>query len=398
MGEAKKRKVHTAEFKAKVGLEAVRGVKTITEIAQAYGVHPQLVGQWKKEILESAGALFETKRGPKPAEDKSGEERLYGEIGRLKMENDWLKKKFGSVSLDARVGWVDGADKLSLSRECELAEVPRATVYRRLTAKVPEEACAEDLLLCRLIDEEYTSRPFYGSRRMVVFLRGAGHVVNRKRVQRLMRGMGLAGMAPGPNTSKPQPQHKVYPYLLRGVAVTRPNQVWSTDITYIRLARGFAYLVAVIDWYSRKVLSWRLSNSMDASFCVDCLEDALREHGRPEVFNSDQGSQFTSAAFTGVLKREGVAISMDGRGRALDNIFVERLWRNVKHEDVYLKGYANMAELTVGLAQYFAFYNAERPHQSLGYKTPASVYRSGIGGGALIADKYGGAQRELEAA
>ncbi|MGI9814794.1 IS3-like element ISPpu29 family transposase [Pseudomonas aeruginosa] len=396
MGEAKKRKVHTAEFKAKVGLEAVRGVKTITEIAQAYGVHPQLVGQWKKEILESAGALFETKRGPKPAEDKSGEERLYGEIGRLKMENDWLKKK-GSV-LDARVGWVDGADKLSLSRQCELAEVPRATVYRRLTAKVPEEACAEDLLLCRLIDEEYTSRPFYGSRRMVVFLRGAGHVVNRKRVQRLMRGMGLAGMAPGPNTSKPQPQHKVYPYLLRGVAVTRPNQVWSTDITYIRLARGFAYLVAVIDWYSRKVLSWRLSNSMDASFCVDCLEDALREHGRPEVFNSDQGSQFTSAAFTGVLKREGVAISMDGRGRALDNIFVERLWRNVKHEDVYLKGYANMAELTVGLAQYFAFYNAERPHQSLGYKTPASVYRSGIGGGALIADKYGGAQRELEAA
>ncbi|WMU33774.1 IS3-like element ISPpu29 family transposase [Pseudomonas aeruginosa] len=398
MGEAKKRKVHTAEFKAKVGLEAVRGVKTITEIAQAYGVHPQLVGQWKKEILESAGALFETKRGPKPAEDKSGEERLYGEIGRLKMENDWLKKKFGSVSLDARVGWVDGADKLSLSRQCELAEVPRATVYRRLTAKVPEEACAEDLLLCRLIDEEYTSRPFYGSRRMVVFLRGAGHVVNRKRVQRLMRGMGLAGMAPGPNTSKPQPQHKVYPYLLRGVAVTRPNQVWSTDITYIRLARGFAYLVAVIDWYSRKVLSWRLSNSMDASFCVDCLEDALREHGRPEVFNSDQGSQFTSAAFTGVLKREGVAISMDGRGRALDNIFVERLWRNVKHEDVDLKGYANMAELTVGLAQYFAFYNAERPHQSLGYKTPASVYRSGIGGGALIADKYGGAQRELEAA
>ncbi|MEL3893085.1 IS3-like element ISPpu29 family transposase [Pseudomonas aeruginosa] len=397
MGEAKKRKVHTAEFKAKVGLEAVRGVKTITEIAQAYGVHPQLVGQWKKEILESAGALFETKRGPKPAEDKSGEERLYGEIGRLKMENDWLKK-VGSVSLDARVGWVDGADKLSLSRQCELAEVPRATVYRRLTAKVPEEACAEDLLLCRLIDEEYTSRPFYGSRRMVVFLRGAGHVVNRKRVQRLMRGMGLAGMAPGPNTSKPQPQHKVYPYLLRGVAVTRPNQVWSTDITYIRLARGFAYLVAVIDWYSRKVLSWRLSNSMDASFCVDCLEDALREHGRPEVFNSDQGSQFTSAAFTGVLKREGVAISMDGRGRALDNIFVERLWRNVKHEDVYLKGYANMAELTVGLAQYFAFYNAERPHQSLGYKTPASVYRSGIGGGALIADKYGGAQRELEAA
>lgn len=296
------------------------------------------------------------------------------------------------MSLDARLGWVDGAEELPLARQCELAEVPRATVYRRLAAKPLQDASAEDLLLCQLIDEEYTSRPFYGSRRMVVFLRAAGHVVNRKRVQRLMRGMGLAGMAPGPNTSKAHPQHRVYPYLLRGVAVTRPNQVWSTDITYIRLARGFAYLVAVVDWYSRKVLSWRLSNSMDASFCVDCLEDALREHGTPTVFNSDQGSQFTSAAFTDVLKREGVAISMDGRGRALDNIFVERLWRNVKHEDVYLKGYANMAELTVGLAQYFAFYNAERPHQSLGYRTPASVYRSGHGGGAVIVDKYGSEQ------
>ena len=275
----------------------------------------------------------------------------------------------------------------------------RATVYRRLTAQQPQDASAQDLLLCGLIDEEYTRRPFYGSRRMVVFLRVAGHVVNRKRVQRLMRGMGLAGMAPGPNTSRAHPEHKVYPYLLRGVPVTRPNQVWSTDITYIRLARGFAYLVAVIDWYSRKVLSWRLSNSMDASFCVDCLEDALREHGRPTVFNSDQGSQFTSAAFTEVLKREEVSISMDGRGRAFDNIFVERLWRNVKHEDVYLKGYANMAELMVGLAQYFAFYNEERPHQSLGYQTPASVYRSGIGGGAVIIDKYGSVEvAELEAA
>jgi len=293
------------------------------------------------------------------------------------------------------MGWIDGAEELPLSRQCELAEVTRATVYRRLAAKTPQDTGPEDLLLCRLIDEEYTNRPFYGSRRMVVFLRGAGHVVNRKRVQRLMRSMGLAGMAPGPNTSKAHPKHKVYPYLLRGVAVVRPNHVWSTDITYIRLACGFAYLVAVIDWYSRKVLSWRLSNSMDASFCVDCLEDALREHGRPEVFNSDQGSQFTSTAFTDVLKREGVAISMDGRGRALDNIFVERLWRNVKYEDVYLKGYNDMGELLLGLAQYFAFYNTERPHQSLDYETPASVYRSGIGGGALIVDKYGSVKTDV---
>jgi putative transposase len=259
------------------------------------------------------------------------------------------------VSQDDRLDWIEPEHaELPLTRQCELAGVPRATVYRRIDA-VARQACEaeDDLKLRTLIDEEYTSRPFYGSRRMVVFLRAAGHVVNRKRVQRLMRSMGLAGMTPGPNTSKAHPEHKVYHYLLRGVAVTRPNQVWSTDITYIRLARGFAYLVAIIDWYSHKVLSWRISNSMDASFCVDCLEDALRHRGRPEVFNSDQGSQFTSTAFTDVLKREGVTISMDGRGRALDNIFVERLWRNVKYEDLYLKGYANMAELTVGLAQWW---------------------------------------------
>ena len=201
--------------------------------------------------------------------------------------------------------------------------------------------------------------------------------------------MGLAGMAPGPNTSWAHPQHKVYPYLLRGVPVVRVNQVWSTDITYIRLASGFAYLVAIIDWYSRRVLSWRISNTMEAVFCVDCLEDAMREHGNPEVFNSDQGTQFTSDAFTGVLKREAVTISMDGRGRAFDNIFVERLWRSVKHEDVYLNGYATMGELLIGLTKYFAFYNGERPHQALGNRTPDAVHTSRAGGGAMIVDKYG---------
>jgi len=296
-----------------------------------------------------------------------------------------------------RARWIAREDEMPLTIQCELAGVPRSTVYRRLEAAARQECLIEeDGRLRALIDEEYTSRPFYGSRRMTVFLRGQGHRVNRKRVQRLMREMGLAGMAPGPATSKPHPRHKVYPYLLRGVEVARPNQVWSTDLTYIRLARGFAYLVAIIDWYSRRVLAWRVSNSMDASFCVDCLEDALRHHGRPEVFNSDQGSQFTSEAFTGVLKREGVAISMDGRGRALDNIFVERLWRNVKYEDVYLKGYANMAELTVGLVQYFAFYNAARPHQALGYETPDHVYRGGIGGGALIVDRFDSADPERQ--
>ena len=240
-----------------------------------------------------------------------------------------------------RQSWIDKGDAIPIVRQCVLAGVSRATVYAQQKLKPVDE---NELLVSALIDKEYTRHPFYGSRRMVVFLKTAGHTVNCKRVQRLMRDMGLAGMAPGPNTSRPHPENKVYPYLLRGVPVVRPDHVWSIDITYIRLSHGFSYLVAIIDWYSRRVLSWRISNSMEAEFCVACLEDALRIHGVPEIFNSDQGSQFTSLAFTGVLKREKILISMDGRGRAFDNIFVERLWRTVKHEDIYLKCYASMEE------------------------------------------------------
>jgi len=248
--------------------------------------------------------------------------------------------------VSARREWIARDAGLAVSRQCALAGVTRSWVYGAPAGEALDEL---DLILLGLIDAQYTRRPFFGSRRMVVYLQEQGHVVNRKHVQRLMRVLGLAGMAPGPNTSQPHPEHKIYPYLLRGVAVVRPDQVWSTDITYIRLAHGFAYLVAIIDWYARRVLAWRISNTLEAGFCVDCLEDALRAHGRPEVFNTDQGSQFTSADFTGVLLREGIAISMDGRGRALDNIFVERLWRTVKYEDVYLKGYASMSELLLGL-------------------------------------------------
>jgi putative transposase len=285
-----------------------------------------------------------------------------------------------------RRAWIERDAALAVSRQCALAGVARSGVY----APGGEEASdALERRLLELIDEQYTLRPFYGSRRMVVHLRELGHVVNRKRVQRLMRTLGLAGMAPGPATSRPHPGHKVYPYLLRGLAIVRPDQVWSADITYVRLAHGFAYLVAVMDWYSRRVLAWRLSNSLEAGFCVDCLEEALRAHGAPEIFNSDQGVQFTSEAFTKVLLDRGIAISMDGRGRALDNIFVERLWRTVKYEDIYLKGYASLPELLLGLTEYFAFYNDERPHQALGYCTPEAVHRSGEGGGARIAEDGG---------
>ena len=263
----------------------------------------------------------------------------------------------------------------------------RSTGYaRQEPARVSSE---EDLALLRLIDEEYTRHPFYGSRRMKAYLRGQGYLVNRKRVQRLMRQLGLVGMAPGPNTSRPQPQQEVYPYLLRGVEVERPNQVWSTDITYIRMARGFVYLVAVMDWYSRQVLAWRIINTQDAAFCVDCLEEALQHFGTPSIFNTDQGSQFTSEAFTEVLKRQGIQISMDGRGRAADNIFVERLWRSVKYEEVYLKDYANVPELLLGLTTYFEFYNGERPHPALADGTPNWIYATSQGGGARIVDKFG---------
>jgi putative transposase len=226
----------------------------------------------------------------------------------------------------------------------------------------------------RLIDQEYTAHPFLGYRKMVRFLRERGYPINKKRVARLMQVIGLQAMVPGPNTSRPAPQNPIYPYLLRGVRITRVNQVWSCDITYLPMPKGFVYLFAVIDWYSRFVLSWEISTTLDVTFCLEGLNRALAL-GTPEIFNTDQGSQFTSSDFTGRLLTAGITISMDGRGRALDNIFVERLWRTVKYEDVYLKAYQTPREVFCGLGGYFPYYNEERPHQALDYKTPIAVYR-----------------------
>jgi putative transposase len=228
----------------------------------------------------------------------------------------------------------------------------------------------------RLIDAQYTACPFYGSRRMTAWLVRRGEAVNRKRVQRLLRAMGLEAIYPKPRLSAPAAGHRVYPYLLRGVAVERPGHVWSADITYVPLPAGFMYLAATIDWFSRYVLAWRLSNTLDGSFCCEMLEAALTA-GTPEVFNTDQGVQFTAGAWAGRLASAGVAVSMDGRGRCLDNVFVERLWRSVKYEDVYIRGYETVPELERGLAAYFRFYNHDRPHQSLGYRTPAEVHANG---------------------
>jgi putative transposase len=274
------------------------------------------------------------------------------------------------VSTDARRALIDPAHgEISVRRQCELVGLPRSTWYYEAATE-----STENLRLMRAIDRQYVKRPFFGARRMTLMLRRGGHVVNRKRVVRLMRLMGLEAIYPKRRTSRPAPGHRIYPYLLRGVTVDRPNQVWSTDITYVPLERGYLYLTAILDWYSRYVLAWRLSNTLTSDFCVEALEAALRR-GCPEVFNTDQGAQFTSESFTRVLERAGVSISMDGRGRALDNVFSERLWRTVKYEYIYLNEHATAWEMAEGLETYFRFYGHERPHQSLENRTPWSVYR-----------------------
>jgi len=259
---------------------------------------------------------------------------------------------------------------LSVIRQCRLLDISRSGLYYQ-----PVGISQEGLTLMKMIDRQYLVTPFYGARKMAAWLKSQGHKVNRKRVRRLMQIMGLKAIYRHPRTSKPAAGHKVYPYLLSGMEVTRPNQVWAADITYIPMARGFLYLVAIIDWYSRYVLSWRLSNTLDAGFCVEALQEVLRK-GRSDIFNTDQGAQFTGGAFTGLLKQRGVRISMDGKGSYNNNLFIERLWRTVKYEEVYLKAYQDGRDARVSLGEYFHFYNTERPHQSLGYRTPAEVFAS----------------------
>ena len=273
-----------------------------------------------------------------------------------------------------------GKPSLSIRRQCVLLGVVRSGVYR-----APRPANDNDMALLRRIDELYTAWPFLGSRRMTALLRTEGQRINRKRVQRLMRRIGIAALGPKPRTTKPAPGHKIFPYLLRNLMIERPNQVWAADITYIPIGRGFLYLVAIIDWASRAVLAWRLSNTMDVAFCLAALEEALARFGRPEIFNTDQGSQFTSGDFTGMLAAAGIRISMDGRGRWIDNVFIERLWRSLKYEDIYLKGYADGREAKAGIAEWLAFYNHRRPHQALANRTPMAVWRDGTGG-ALAAE------------
>lgn len=263
---------------------------------------------------------------------------------------------------------IDREHDLPITRQCQLLSLNRSTVYYQ-----PKEASKVDLALMRRIDEMHLKRPYYGSRRIRDWLWEEGHDINRKRVQRLMRQMGMTALYPKRGTSRPGKGHKIYPYLLKGLRIDRPNQVWAADITYIPMARGFVYLVVMMDWYSRKVLSWKLSNTMDSDFCVDALEEAVHQHGKPDIFNTDQGAQFTSEAFTGVLKAAEIKISMDGKGCWVDNVFVERLWRSLKYEEIYLRAYDSVGEARARIGEYFRLYNSERKHQSL-KATPDRVY------------------------
>jgi putative transposase len=278
------------------------------------------------------------------------------------------------MSRAERLALVEREDPaLPISQQCRLLAISRSAVYRR-----PTEVGEVDLAIMALMDRHYLARPYYGARRMAAWRATQGYVVNRKRVRRLMRLMGLVAIYQRPNTSKAAVAHKVYPYLLGGIAIERVNQVWCSDVTYIPMAKGFLYLVVVMDWVSRTVLAWRLSNTLGADFCVEALEEALARYGRPEIFNTDQGSQFTCDEFTTTLKRHEIAISMDGKGRCMDNIFVERLWRSLKYEEVYLNAYASVAEARTGIGAWLGFYNEERQHQSLGYRTPRQIYEESL--------------------
>jgi putative transposase len=276
------------------------------------------------------------------------------------------------LTVEEKKLWIDkNQPGLSVAAQCKCLGVPRSSYYYR---QIP--VSASELWLMQRVDEIYTAWPFYGSRKIAQELKKEGHNINRKHVQRIMQSLGLASNQPGPNTSKSHPEHIKFPYLLNGLFLISPLEVWSTDITYIRLPQGFVYLVAVIDWFSRLVLSYRLSNSLETSFCLEAFEEAIECYGRPKIFNTDQGVQFTSQEFVNAVLQKNILFSMDGRGRALDNIFVERLWRSVKYENVYLQDYQSVSEARIGLAIYFRFYNTRRLHQSLEYKTPHEVHHA----------------------
>ncbi|WP_392714393.1 IS3 family transposase [Rhizobium ruizarguesonis] len=363
------RRNHSPAFKAKVALAAIRGEQTLVELSQQFDVHANQIKQWKDQLLEGATGVFGEEAKAEPAGPTVDVKTLHAKIGELTLENGFFIRCARQGGIAGRKEMIDREHKLSVARQAKLLGFSRGSVYY-----LPRPVSDGDLALMRRIDELHLDYPFAGSRMLQGLLRGEGLETGRLHVATLMKKMGIEAIYRRPNTSKPAPGHKIYPYLLRKLAVTRPNQVWAMDLTYIPMARGFVYLCAVVDWFSRRVLSWRLSITMEAAFCIEAVEEALVRYGKPDIFNTDQGSQFTSMDFTAVLKKAEIAISMDGKGAWRDNVFVERLWRSIKYEEVYLHAYKTVSEARVGIGRYLAFYNSRRPHSSLDRQTPDQTY------------------------
>ncbi|MCK3395015.1 IS3 family transposase [Escherichia coli] len=345
------RRNHSPAFKAKVALAAIRGEQTLVELSQQFDVHANQIKQWKDQLLEGATGVFGDETKAEPSGPTIDVKTLHAKIGELTLENGFFIRCARQGGIAGRKEMIDREHKLSVVRQAKLLGFSRGSVYY-----LPRPVSDGDLALMRRIDELHLDYPFAGSRMLQGLLRGEGLETGRRHVATLMKKMGIKAIYRRPNTSKPAPGH------IRKLAVTRPNQVWAMDLTYIPMARGFVYLCAVVDWFSRKVLSWRLSITMEAAFCIEAVEEALARHGRPEIFNTDQGSQFTSIDFTAVLKRSQIAISMDGKGAWRDNVFVERLWRSIKYEEVYLHAYKTVSEARAGIARYLNFYNTRRSH------------------------------------
>ncbi|MCK1424831.1 IS3 family transposase [Bradyrhizobium sp. 182] len=364
------RRNHTPAFKAKVALAAVKGDRTLAQLAEQFDVHPNQITSWKAQLEGGAADVFgpggSSTAAALPAIDVKS---LHAKIGELTLENGFFRRSAHQGGIAERKAMIDREHDLSITRQAEVLKISRGSVYY-----LPRPVPPADLAIMRRLDRLHLEFPFAGSRMLRGLLAAEGCKIGRRHVKTLMRRMGIEALYRRPCTTKPEPGHRIYPYLLRGIEITRPNQVWAMDITYIPMARGFVYLAVVLDWATRRVLSWRLSITMEAAFCAETLEDALARHGKPEIFNTDQGSQFTGAAFTGALTSNGIAISMDGKGAWRDNVFVERLWRSIKYEEVYLQAYDSVSDARASIGRYLDFYNGRRPHSSLDGGTPDQAY------------------------
>jgi len=386
---SKKRKVYSAEFKSKLVLEILEGELTLNEIASKYEILPNNLKNWKKQFLENMSLAFDKSAVVKEYKEEiailqKDSDALAKKVGTLTIERDWLEGKLVSLDLSTKKEMIDNqADNktVSLNRQLELLSISKTAYYYEPVVPFSKD---EEISLLNTIDSIYTKYPFYGHRRVHKLLLRLGFNIGRKMVKKAIKFMGIKALYPKPRTTISNKEHKKYPYLLREfkneknqVIIEKPNQVWSTDITYIKLDKGFAYLAAVIDWNTKKILSWKLSNSMDVSLTTGVLKEALSLYPKPEIFNTDQGSQYTAKEHVDILVEKGISISMDGKGRSIDNIVIERFWRSLKYEDVYLQNYNTLKEARTGIGKYIELYNKERLHSALDYDTPDEVYFKG---------------------